>query len=309
MTTAHKYAELQIAAFEPGPDRRANRREYTRFVIERSMAEAEPEFLLKTANLWLHELDWTEAQSVLEFVSLVAEEPQSKLLNFASLQLTYALLAGNTIFAERIISLSESQGYGRLKVYFGDWTEYEDAHISFLQVIAGRIDFELNHDFLGACWKHLSTPGMIKVLELVHRDPFEEQVINTHRSKQDRYGGLALLISLGRVSTEVISSKVQSLIVARSLSNNLRDYGMSFSIKDYAEEASLDELDRIFTDAISIARRGEVQKLKGGLIQIVEAKTLGVESEQARSLIDRFSVDEFPARSVDLFEEPYVAPT
>lgn len=301
MTTAHKYAELQIAAFEPGPDRGASRREYTRFVIERSMAEAEPDFLLKTTNFWLHELDWTEAQSVLDFVSSVAKEPQSKLLNFASLQLTYALLAGNTMFAERIISLSEFQGYGRLIVFFGDWTEYEDAHIGFLQAIAGRVDFDLNHDFFGSCGKHLSTLGMIKLLELVHRDHFEEQVINTLPLKQDRYGGLALLVMLGRISPEIISPKIQCLIVARNLSNSLRHYGMSFSIKDYAEGISLVDLDRIFTDAISVARPGEVRKLELGLSQIIGAKTLGGESDRGRALDSSTIASHFDSmRLVDL---------
>lgn len=276
MIEKSQLAGITIAAFAPG----ASRSELTKQLTILCLAEESPDLLLRTVNLTLFDLNELEAGKVLDFAFSAAELKSHEVFNFLSQQLTYSLLANEFEFADFLVGAASARGISPLQVYFDHWTDHTDKSVQWLQVKGSRIEVFFSARFLGQGWKHLSSPSLVDLLHLVDPVNLEQVILELRKPEQDLCGWLIYLVSLGSIPEIVLNSKVQSLVVARWLSNKVFDDQMTIEVKVFVEGTTLDELSRLFDDAIAYAPGHDVRRLSAGFELIINAKTLVGQSDR-----------------------------
>ncbi|MFJ7794528.1 hypothetical protein [Pseudomonas sp. NPDC096950] len=270
MTAKNQLMEMTVAAFEPG----ASRKGLTKLLIDHCKREDSPDLLLRTPNLALYELDPHEADDVLDFAFSVVEAKRIELSHFVSQQLTYSVLAGNFVFSEHLLTRSSAIGLIPLGLWFCYWTDHTDRSISWLKENIGRVKVFFESRFFDQFWKHMSSQGLIDLLQLIGRADLEKRILSLRKAEQDYCGGLSRLIDLGRIPDDLINAKIQSLIVARDISNQLHANQMTIEDKVYIAETTLDALTELFVDAVCVAPDHDARRLLNGFEAILGEKVV-----------------------------------
>jgi hypothetical protein len=268
MTAKNQLMEMTVAAFEPG----ASRKELTKLLIDLCKREDRPDLMLRTSNLALYELDSHEADDVLDFAFSVVEAKRSELSDFLSQQLTYSLLAEKFAFSEHLLARSSAIGLIPLGVWFCYWTDHTDRSIVWLKENVGRVQVYFESRFFDQYWKHMSSQGLIDLLQLIGRANLEKWILSLRKVEQNYCGGLSRLIDLERIPDELITARIQSLIVARDISNSLHDNEMTIEDKVYIAETKLDALTELFVDAVCVAPNHDARRLLDGFEAILGMK-------------------------------------